>query len=156
VLSQTKFSSFQSTKMTKGTGLISRIIEIRNWIAAYRWNWLWDFSPRGLLDAQALTSTARMILRLWEERTGTEIAALMVLEPYPALRTAFHLHALLQADDLDPNGFRAFSERWGQTRVAEYERGGGYIDYLAHKIARGSPLEIYGIPQKEGENADQT
>ena len=129
------------------------VFQIDRWLEEYPWDWKWDLSPRGLLDGLALGSTARTILTAYEHRNGTRMSALLVLEPYPGVRTTFHLHSLIQAPDLDPHEFKAFSARWGQSRVDEYRRGGGFTRYLARKIAAGAAiLDIYGTPKKEVEN----
>ena len=140
----------------KGREITPQTLQIERWLEGFEWGWLWDLSPRGLLDSLAMGSTARTILAAYERRTGTRLAAFLVLEPFRSLPTAYHLHALLQADHLDPDAFRQFSRRWGQTRVEQYRGGGGFASYLARKIALGAAiLDVYGTPtKKEVDNVD--
>jgi len=140
----------------KGREITSKTLQVKRWIEDFGWTWVWDLSPKALLDALALSSTAQTILAVYERRTKVRIAALMVLEPYPGLKKAFHLHSLLQAPALNPQAFKAFSARWGQARVEPYRQGGGFASYLARKIASGAAiLDVYGTPtKKEVDNVD--
>lgn len=117
---------------------------------------VWTLSPSAPhLSPLLALSTGRRVLTAWQDRAGTEFGALLVAEPHPGTRI-YHLHGLIStADDFNCDGFREFSERWGQSLLKPYKAGGGFCRYIAHKLLRPSTeWAFYGeFALKEGENA---
>ena len=131
--------------------------ELISWLTKFRWSAVWALAP-SFPHPSALTalSTGKRIITLWEERTGEALGALLLVEPHPGTRI-YHLHGLISAaDDFNPDGFREFSSKWGQTEVKPYRPGGGYCRYVAKKLLRPDvEWDLYGkIILKEGENVD--
>ena len=130
--------------------------DIVAWLRGFNWVATWSISP-SVPHLSPLTAIAmsRRILRLWQEKTGCPLGAVVLAEPHPGTQI-FHIHSLISADDFNADGFEQFSRKWGQTEVKPYRPGGGYCRYVAKKLLRPDvEWDLYGkIILKEGENVD--
>ncbi len=117
-------------------------------LAAIPWTTIWTLAPRSLLRTpHGVLQLATNILRTAEVVLSLDLAGLVVAERDAS--RAYHIHGLLRGD-LDPRRFNALASRWGHSVCEPYRPGGGFIGYMASKLASGLEYTFFG--DLEGEN----